>query len=390
MFNLGVIGAASNVTSTSWANWTGASDGSIANINTDLAERVTTVPLNATQFLAIYAYYDGASNKIFKAVVGTISGTSIAYGTAVAIVGTPTGSEFSSACFVSSGVVFVSYITNGGSSLNGVILSISGTTVTINTPVTISSTAAGQLNAQSVCALSSTAIFAAYNDSSTSKVRGVVVSLSGTTLTVNTNSIIGGTDTSHATIAFLSSTQILLLSAIDASHPVHASIVNISGTSIGTIGTQVNVETNNWDNSGFSGCISVVTSSEAVVVYGATVSATDTLRAVVLSLSGNTVTANTAVSIGTDSSSIIPMSAQNLNANDNMVIYAKISTNVISGVILTLSGTTISVKTPVSLETNVAQAGLPRLISQLDANNVIYATSNNSTSHPQAVVLVRN
>ena len=119
---------------------------------------------------------------------------------------------------------------------------------------------------------------------------------------------------------------------------LRAGVVTISGETI-TMGTSVSVDTVTGLTGGISGC--ALSSTAVMCCYGGT----STVKSVVLSISGTTVTVNSSASVDT----ITPTNFYSfpLSSTAAFLGYAASSGNV-KGVVLSVSGTTITVNTKVT------------------------------------------
>jgi hypothetical protein len=113
-------------------------------------------------------------------IVGTISGTTITFGTSIAI-----DASYSSSVLQASKIdldrALITYRDNSAR-IKVVALTVSGTTITLGTPVQI--VASGEYPWSGMNTL--TEAFVTFRDNSTAKTRGVIVSVAGNVCTVNT------------------------------------------------------------------------------------------------------------------------------------------------------------------------------------------------------------
>ena len=119
---------------------TSISFGSEAVFNTGSVTRLTIVA-DTTNDKVVIAYKVGSAGK---SVVGTVSGTSISFGTESTFVSAANYQKTS--CFDSdTNKVFIAYRTDGGSNSAGVVGTVSGTDVTFGTPVVFSTNSTAEL-----------------------------------------------------------------------------------------------------------------------------------------------------------------------------------------------------------------------------------------------------
>ena len=136
--------------------------------------------IDSTHFLMVY---DDGTHYNSSIIVGTISGTTITYGSAVQITSGTTRSQCHTLNKLDSTHYVLQYDTNGGNS-TFVIVTVSGTTPTVNTPVSFASDTYFGIGNQ-VAILDSTDFIYVYGDISANGY-AVTASISGTTITMGT------------------------------------------------------------------------------------------------------------------------------------------------------------------------------------------------------------
>ena len=155
---------------------TSISFGSEAVFNTGSVTRPTIVA-DTTNDKVVIAY-DAANAG--KSVVGTVSGTSISFGAEATFVSAANYQKTS--CFDSdTGKVFVAYRSDGGSNSAGVVGTVSGTDITFGTPVVFSTNSTAEL----YCCYNTAAkkVILTYEDATDSqKLKIVEGTISGTTV----------------------------------------------------------------------------------------------------------------------------------------------------------------------------------------------------------------
>jgi hypothetical protein len=175
----------------------------------------------------------------------------------------------------------------------------------------------------------------------------------------------------YCTITAISATQALVVFVQSSNNYLVANIITMSGDTI-SLGTQVTISS----TASTSVNMRNLSSTSAIVVWGQT-SAT---RAVVLSVSGTTVTVNTAVTI--IASETVQIQTVGLSATKALAMYSS------SGMkchVLTISGTTITVgpQNPINInyQTNVNAVGL-------SSTKCLLTTGGNSAGNYADVVVL--
>jgi hypothetical protein len=192
--------------------------------------------LSATSFIIVYR-----SGTAVKAIGGTISGSTVTYGTAISITGATTdapGGIYIAKTSATTAVAAWTISTNN--TFKAVSLSLSGTTITGGTPSTVASDPNGGMRSWSLFSLNgTTAIFAFSQDDTgggggnySKSVRAGTSS--GTTLTLGTAVTLTTADAGSITAGPISSTA--FITAFSSGSTPVVGICSVSGTTI-TAGT---------------------------------------------------------------------------------------------------------------------------------------------------------
>ena len=145
----------------------------------------------------VFISYRGNSSY-FYAQVCSISGTTITAGSETQLSSLQYAYGGSSAVALDSSTVFIAHRGNDGTynRLYGVVCSISGTTITVGTDTLLSGDYYNNYDYISAVALDSSTVFIAHNSGSTAsstgstRLYGVVCSISGTTITAGTDTLL--------------------------------------------------------------------------------------------------------------------------------------------------------------------------------------------------------
>lgn len=237
------------------------------------ASSATCVALTSTTALVI-------SNNGNQAYIATVSGTSLSWG------GTTTFGSGANYGYVTSGsstTGIVARVSGGGVGLVATAVTISGTSVSAGTPTTIDASAGNE--PFGVCAVSANSYIFAYRDDSTGYMRAVGVTVSGTTITVGTPVTLTAYATAYNNydcgpiMAAISGTQAFVTTINQTASPntLLGQILNISGTSVTSSATETILST-----SPRSPTVTYLGSSKLAVGYG---DSTTFISAKVLTLS---------------------------------------------------------------------------------------------------------
>jgi len=347
-----------------WATWDGTKDGSaVATTGTTVAGRAKVCSLSSTTVLA---YWTDATTSYGTACVGTITGDSVAWGTPATVTGTTMeGSNPIAMCALSSTQAIVADNVSTTGFLNAFVINVSGTTpsggalapviatsadscsidrtsssqailawtdgvnfnqvmaltvaasvVTTGTSIQISGT---NESAISVSNISSTAALVFYGDGANSyEPTAVIVSISGTTLTKNTPQIIDGTVTTSGNlqvryIAQLTST--LFGVAYSDGTNTYAAAFTVSGTTIGTPGSPVTVNT-----VAHTYLTNALCNADATSMMFGYIDGSNNFQGRVGTVSGTAITLKTAVQIAAATTKVPVLC--NLDTQHLMSIYA--------------------------------------------------------------------
>ena len=283
---------------------------------------------------ALVAYRDSGNSGYGTAVVLTISGTKISVGNKTVFNNGST--NYISAVALNNSQVLVAY-NNGGNSNYGtaVVLTINGTTINVGTETVFNNGTTANISA---VALSDSQVLVAYSDGGNSYYgTAVVLTISGTTIRVGNKTVFDNRNTGFISAVALSNSRALIAYRHNGS-PYYgtAVVLTISGTTI-SAGTETVF------NSGSTGYISAVAlnNSQVLVAYsdgGNSGYGT----AVVLTINGTTINVGTETVFNNGSTNYI--SAVALNNSQVLVAYSDGgNSNYGTAVVLTVSGTTISV-----------------------------------------------
>ena len=326
------------------------------------------VTLNSTQ--AIFVYQSTGLN----AYVATVSSNTVSVGSVTQLAST----NYPSMTGLSSTQALCTYINTNNTFPMAVTLNVSGTTITLGTPLQISSAIS---SITTVSSFSSTQAVCSYRDGN--------VNIISTVLTVSGTSVSAGSLLSIPTASPIN----LAVSAINTTNAVCVYTLNstmcairlsISGTTLSSVAqfssaflypnrlqlssTRSLLITGSSPNSGGSLSVVPIDASGATLIIGARIAVLNTsvsylssavvnsttvictyrdasthLYAVVFTISGSTVTVGTPVAINAAATTYTSVTV--IDSTHAVCAYQSTGANV-SAVVLTISGTTVSAGTP--------------------------------------------
>lgn len=219
---------------------------------------------DATAQKILIVYYSATGN--YYAVVGTVSGTSISFGTKLNLVtaGLAAFTDIALAYDANAGKNVLFYKTLTGFSYRAAVLTISGTSVTAGSPVTVETdTSGGNLLSAAVYDSSAQKIVFVYRLNSTPIVRGVVGTVSGTSISFGT--IVSSTVTSFDTATYDPNANKTAIFYFSGSNTCMLR-ATVTGTSI-TFDAGTSVIANSQFDS-YQGCSAYDASQQKVILIG--------------------------------------------------------------------------------------------------------------------------
>jgi hypothetical protein len=315
----------------------------------------------------VIAYTDGGNGNNGTAIVGTVSGTSISFGTPVVFESAST--LWSSATFDSSASKTVIAYQDAGNSSYGtaIVGTVSGTSISFGTPVVFESANSSYISATFDSNANKTVI--AYVDTGNgSKATAIVGTVSGTSISFGSPAIVKSAVTEATAATFDSSANKVVVAYTDYSNGYYgtASVGTVSGTSI-SFGTSVVFE------SGSSAAFGITFDSNANKVVMAYTDYANSSHgtAVVGTVSGTSISFGTPVVF---ESATTNFSSATFASNDNKVVIAYQdagNSNYGTLIIGTVSGTSISFSAPLVFEN--AQTNFIATTFDSTANKVVVA-----------------
>ena len=282
----------------------------------------------------VIAYRDIGNSSAATAVVGTVSGTSISFGTPVAFAGI--GARFRATFDFTSNKIIIVYI-DGSNSGYAIVGTVSGTSISFGTAVTISTNCD-----YPTVAFDSTnnKLVIAYRDAGNSGYATAVVgTVSGTSISLGTPAVFEAASSFYTFAIFDPTNNKVVISYIDGGNSNYGTAVvgTVSGTSI-SFGTPVVFESAMIENNSMA---FDSTNNKVVIAYRDTGN-TNAGTAVVGTVSGTSISFGTAV-IFESNQIVYTGTAFDSNAGKVVIAYQDQGNSSYGTVIVgTVSGTSIS------------------------------------------------
>jgi hypothetical protein len=181
----------------------------------------------------VHAYTDVGNTSFGTAVVGTVSGSSISFGTPVVFEAANTQAVSSVFDIVNSGV-YVAYKDLGNSSYGTALVgAVSGTTILFGTPVVFESAALGTFTSSTYDSLRNNIVTVYSDEGNSSFGTAVVGSVSGTSVSFGAPVVFASTAVDYPSVVYASGTDsVVICYRNDTSTSSEAVVGTVSGTSL--------------------------------------------------------------------------------------------------------------------------------------------------------------
>lgn len=346
-----VSGGSGPVPPSDWSNWDGTLDGAVTLIDAraQFPSGTNVVKLSTDKLLV--TYYSPYGSVYFGSVL-TVTGTTMTVGTSVVIGSFPTGEGPSSVDVLDSGRVV--FIYQGISSRGqAVVLSISGTTITVGTPIfltditAIPPTFASALRVKKIDTDKLIYTFAVTTDGGINRNACGILLVSGTSISIAGTAGIFAIATDIG-LAVLDSTHIVVSYTDNSDSSGRARVALVTGNDVTFPSAAVQFD---------SATVSSVTacamaSDQAVTAYVRTTD-TNRLSACVLNISGTVITAQTPVLFGVIGRiTTVGAGICAISSTQFMVNYSRTAAfqGVPGGIVGTIAANIITFSTPVVID----------------------------------------
>ena len=327
----------------------------------------------------VIAYRDGGNSSYGTAIVGTVSGTSISFGTPVVF--ESAGAAFISAIYDSSNEKIVIAYRDDGNSYYGtaIVGTVSGTSISFGSAAVFNSGTTNDIG--STYDSTNSKVVIAYRDSGNSSYGTAIVgTVSGTSISFGSETVFESATTFNSSATFDSSNGKVVIAYRDNGNSDYGTAIvgTVSGTSI-SFGSATVFETSNTQP------ISAVfdSANNKVVISYRDVGNSFYGTSIVGTVSGTSISFGTAVVFKSASTSSV--SATYDSTNEKVVVAYRDGDNSNYGtaIIGTVSGTSISFVTPVVFESGTSQdmslaydsSSGKTVIAYEDASNSSYGTA---------------
>jgi hypothetical protein len=325
----------------------------------------------------VIAYRDNGNSSHGTAVVGTVSGTSISFGTAV-VFENSTSTNFSAVYDTANQKIVIAYTNDANSDYGtAVVGTVSGTSISFGTPVVFESVAtAGTRAVTATYDEDQEKVVIAYQNGSNAFGYALIGTVSGTSISFGTPVLFNnaGSGSTHMSCTYDSTNQKVVISYRFGSQGV-AIVGTVSGTSI-SFGSGASFSSNVTTYT----ATTYDTNQQKVVIAYRDEGNSNYGTAVVGTVSGTSISFGTAVvfeSANTEYTAI----TYDPNINKVIIAYADFgNSNYGTAIVGTVSGTSISFGTPLVFESASYNAGSTAATYDPDQQKVVIAYSDGGNS----------
>lgn len=326
----------------------------------------------------VVVYSDSSNSRYGTAVVGTVSGTSISFGTPVVFESAQTD-RIVAVFDTSANKVVVSYADAGNSTYGtSIVGTVSGTSISFGTPVVFVSSTVSSF--ASVFDTTNDKTVVTYRKTSTSGPYAIVGTVSGTSISFGGEVQIDTTNSRNSSITYDAGNDRLVYFFTDSSEYTYVSVGYVSGTST-TWGTKANGP--NYGNYTYTRTVEYDPSSGKVLFLYSDGADPQYLYGRVGTVSGTSISYGTASKLSTQSSGMMDygnMATYDSGASVIVMPWSDGSANIYV-YNCAISGTSVSA-TSYTVDSSAQFAGFSACAAVYDSNSkavaVNYADGNNS------------
>ncbi len=288
------------------------------------------------------AHQSDGTNKYLNGIVCSISGTTITAGTDTTLVSVSNSATILSPVLIDTNKVFIAHSNNSSNYyLNGIVCTISGTTITPGTDTTLVSTQyAG--NVASAVLIDTNKVFIAHQSNSNYYLNGIVCTISGTTITPGTDTTLRSImySSNAARVCFIDTNKVFITHNSGKLYPnssptyyLYGIVCTISGTTI-TPGTDTTIYT--YTYSAYGASIALINTNKVFIAHQSD-GTNRYLKGIVCTISGTTITHGTDTTLISTTQSAVDASAVLVYDNKVLIAHKSDSTNgYLNGIIANL------------------------------------------------------
>ena len=352
--------------------------GSPATFESDTVEEFNTPAFDSSNNKVVIGYRDSGNSGYGTAVVGTVSGSSITFGTPVVFASASTNSVSGTFDSNSNKVVFA--FSDAGNSKHGtaIVGTVSGTSISFGSEAVFES------DDSRVVAIgfdsSNNKVVIAFRDHNDSKYgKAVVGTVSSTSISFGSVATFESAQTSAHNVVFDSNSNKIVICYADVGNSFYPTAIvgTVSGTSI-SFGTAVVADSN-----AATSVAATFDSNSNKVVMGLGTSSTG--AGIVGTVSGTSISFGTKASFASASSGVFGASFDTSTNKVGITFVDGGNSNIGTLVIGTVSSTDISFGSEVAFETGAITDGFGSTAFDSNANRIVVAYRTTSDNYGKAV-----
>jgi len=302
---------------------------------------------NSQKIVYLYLGYS-APNHSLRAVVGTISGSTITFGSVATVSANP---NWLSACFDSTSNKIIAAYADGNNSGKGtaVVGTVSGTSISFGTPVVFEQGLCLYMSCTHDSSNNRTVI--AYKDQTNSNYgTSIVGTVSGTSISFGTAVVFKSQECNYENVVYDTSSQkVAIVYKNSPTDNVEGIVGTVSGTSI-SFGSSQTINENPYANkpvAGYDASANSIVFMYVDYVGGSTAQ----INVKAAQISGTSLTLGTASAVDTENYSYRLSYAYDATAQKSVFVYSQSNRPVVLSV--KVSGTTVTPDTPTQISSSV-------------------------------------
>lgn len=302
------------------------------------------------------------STYYLHSIVVTIQGANIILGTKTQLSTKKYSGGMISAVLVEKNKVFIAHSSDSHTAntnyLNGMVCTISETTIMASSSVQISSGNISGFHALTEL-LPSGKIFIAHSYGSDYYLYGMLVTISGTTITAGTDTAINANSRTATNISttLLPNEKVFIAHSYNTKKYLYSTAVTISGTTI-TAGTSTKLV--EVDMASYTISTALLPNGKVLITHS--YSSNYYLYAIMVTLNGATITPSTDTSLSTNKYSGYRISTLPVSNNKALIFHCDSATYILRGMICNINDTLIEVLTDIALNNNGSGYGISSIL----------------------------
>ncbi len=327
----------------------------------------------------VFIAHNYGTSYYLRGIVVTIENSTITAGTDTALSTTTNAGKVISATLLPNGNVFIAHCYDSSYYLYGIVCSIDGTTISKGTDTKI----LGDTNAGYVISaktLSDGKVLISHSITSNYKLCGIVCTISNKTITVGTDTALSSTSYSGKAIStvLLESGNVFIAHDYDTTDQLRGMVCSVSGTTI-SAGSDTALVSSSM--AGYAISTTLLSSGKVLVAHSRE---NTPLYAMVVTVNNKSISKGSDTSLVSTSEASFKLSAVGLPNEKAFISHYGGDEGYLNGIVLTISGTTITKGTDTQLDTaNYSSCGMSTLLLPSGFVLVSHGSGDNSQLYAQ-------